>query len=365
MAKTEGQRPRPRAAAPGPATLVFDLAEPDGAFSCSGFSGREPIGRWTDGKRAELTLPVPEEGGPVLFVTLEARGFVADRALPCQRVAVSVEGIPDATWTLHENIMRRRVLAVDRARLGKAGQVVIGFDLLDCAQPAALGLGPDRRYLAMMIRRVTVQAMAERPPPGSLVWQYGRPVGGEAAKSFDRRIDTGFWSRFVTGPNVLDIGFRGYGGTVQPILPGAIGVDLDYPGYDGRRLPFPDGSQDAVFSSHCLEHIPAYVNAIQDWHRVVKLDGHIVTVVPNMAIYERKVRPPSRWNDDHQRFYTPSRLLAEFEQALAPNCYRVRLLEENDESYRYDDGPEVHPFGCYEIVLVIQKIRPPAWRLED
>jgi SAM-dependent methyltransferase len=190
-------------------------------------------------------------------------------------------------------------------------------------------------------------------------------VGGEAAKSFDKRIETGFWSRFITGPHVLDIGFRGYEGEVVPIVEGAIGVDLDYPGYDGRRLPFADGSQDAVFSSHCLEHIPAYVNAIQDWFRVTRVGGHIITIVPNKAIYERSQRPPSRWNDDHQRFYSPASLLSEFESALAPNTYRVRLLEENDDFYRYGDSPDVHPFGCYEIVLVIQKIPPPAWRLAE
>ncbi len=166
---------------------------------------------------------------------------------------------------------------------------------------------------------------------------------------------------------MLDIGFRGSveGGEAVPIVDGAIGVDLDYPGYDGRTLPFADGSQDAVFSSHCLEHIPGYLNAIQDWHRVVRVGGHIITAVPLAPLYERGRRPPSRWNSDHQRFYTSASLLAEFEAALPPNSYRVRFLEENDLGYHYDSDPELHPPGCYEIVLVVEKIRPPSWRLRD
>jgi hypothetical protein len=62
--------------------------------------------------------------------------------------------------------------------------------------------------------------------------------------------------RFITGRNLLDVGFKGYESGVVPIIDGAVGVDLDHPGYDGGTLPFPSESQDAVYSSHCLEYIP-------------------------------------------------------------------------------------------------------------
>jgi len=164
---------------------------------------------------------------------------------------------------------------------------------------------------------------------------------------------------------VLDVGFRGHTEGVVPIVEGAIGVDLDYPGYDGRTLPFDDGSQDAVFSSHCLEHIADHLNAIRDWFRVIRVGGHVITAVPHAHLYERQRRPPSRWNQDHKRFYTPASLLAEFEAALRPNSYRIRFLEENDEGYAYQTPPEKHPSGCYEIVLVLEKIQPPTWTIPD
>jgi uncharacterized protein YcsI (UPF0317 family) len=58
-------------------------------------------------------------------------------------------------------------------------------------------------------------------------------------------------------------------------------------------------------------------------------------------------------------------LAGEFEQALVPNSYRVRHLVENDEGYDYGIPPEQHPAGCYEIELVIEKIRPPDWSVAD
>ncbi len=192
-----------------------------------------------------------------------------------------------------------------------------------------------------------------------------RPVGLESRKSFADKWRAGFWARYVTGPAILDIGFRGFLGDDQPeampILDGAIGIDLDYPGYDGRTLPFPDNSQDAVYSSHCLEHIADYIGAIQDWYRVLKPGGHMIIVVPHAHLYERARQPPSAWNPDHKRFYTPASLLAEIEQALAPNSYRVRHLADNDTSYDYTLPKNQHPTGCLEIELVIQKRDRPEW----
>jgi hypothetical protein len=360
-AKLNPKTEAPPARGPGKVVLNFNLQ--DVPVACSGMSGPEPNGRWTDGHRAKLMLPIPGGEKPMLLLTIDARAFTEAAKLPQQRVRLSANGTAIADLSFHENLLRRNVVAVPRA-LADGGTLTLDLELPDCAQPVAIGHTGDQRHLGIMIRRIAIEALDEAPPPSALIWQYGRPVGGEAAKSFDRRIENGFWNRFINGPHVLDVGFRGYGGSVLPIVEGAIGVDLDYPGYDGTRLPFDDGSQDAVFSSHCLEHIASYLHTIQDWYRVTKVGGHIITAVPNAALYERRRRPPSRWNDDHKRFYSPASLLAEFEAALAPNSYRVRFLEENDSGYRYGDGPDVHPFGCYEIVLVIEKLTPPKWALE-
>jgi SAM-dependent methyltransferase len=191
-----------------------------------------------------------------------------------------------------------------------------------------------------------------------------RNVGVEARKTYAAKLDDGFIEKYLSGIAILDVGYKGYENDVVPIVPQAIGIDVDYPGYDGRRLPFPDQSQDAVFSSHCLEHVEEAQAAINEWFRVLKTNGFLVLCVPHQHLYERKSSLPSIWNPDHRRFYTPATLLTDIEGALEPNTYRIRHLADNDADYDYSIPPEQHPAGCYEIELVIQKIKQPAWHLD-
>ncbi len=184
-----------------------------------------------------------------------------------------------------------------------------------------------------------------------------RNLGPEAAQADARRVASGFYDRFLSGAAVLDIGYRGTTPNAEAITAAAIGVELDYPGYDGRRLPFADGSQDAVFASHVMEHIPDYKNALADWYRVVRIGGFIIICVPHHYIYERRPAPPSLWNPDHKRFYTVPSLLSEISAALPANGYRIRHLSENDEGTDPARPPDQAPDrGSYEIEVVLEKI---------
>jgi ADP-heptose:LPS heptosyltransferase/SAM-dependent methyltransferase len=188
-------------------------------------------------------------------------------------------------------------------------------------------------------------------------------VGEEAGKTYKLRLENGFIDTYLSGEAILDIGYKGYIADVVPIVPQATGVELDFPGYDGRTLPFAEESQDAVFASHCLEHIPDFRNALQDWFRVLRTGGFLVIMVPHQFLYEKRVALPSQYNDDHQRFYTPASLMAEIEGSLAPNSYRLRHLADNDLGYDYSIPPERHSDGCYELELVVEKIEAPDWAL--
>jgi SAM-dependent methyltransferase len=201
------------------------------------------------------------------------------------------------------------------------------------------------------------ESRSSRPDPE-------RPVGWEPRKSYASKIANGFFDRYLSGSAILDIGYKGYDDGFVPILPHAIGVDLDYPGYDGITLPFPDESQDAIYTSHCLEHISDYKRAIHEWFRVVKRGGHLVIVVPHQYLYERRREVPSRWNPDHKRFYTPASLLREIEEVLEPNSYRIRHLIDNDFGFDYSLLPRQNSVGCQEIELVLEKIQQPAWTLD-
>ncbi len=337
---------------------TFDLAE--------GFSAIEKLGRWTNAPQARITLPLDHSRYPIIIIEFYMAAFVRKEILPEQNVTLRVDGELVADWKILEASFRWRRVELDARRLSGVAEIVLDFELHNGMRPVALKLNSDNRHLAIQLREIVVSGSHEFSSASSRLHQYGRFVGQEARKSFDRRLSSGFWSRFITGEKVLDIGFRGGLGaaSVVPIVEGAIGVDIDYPGYNGKVLPFANQSQDAVYSSHCLEHISNNIEVIQDWFRVIRVGGHIICVVPSLHLYERRRRPPSHWNRDHKRFYSPASLLLEFESALEPNSYRVRFLEENDEDYDYGLAPDRHPIGQYEIVLVIQRIIPPEWGIE-
>jgi|SRR5579872_1970848 len=188
-----------------------------------------------------------------------------------------------------------------------------------------------------------------------------RRVGVEFRRSYERRIEDGFIARYLSGEHVLDIGYRGGDPEAVPVTESAIGVDLDFPGYDGVHLPFPDESQDAVFASHVLEHVPNSRPALVEWNRVLKIGGYLIIFVPHRDLYERRPDLPSLWNADHRRFYTPASLLDDIETALPVAGYRVRHLADNDRGFDYSVGPLHPPKGCYEIELVIEKIKSPDY----
>lgn len=206
---------------------------------------------------------------------------------------------------------------------------------------------------------------------------WGEKVGTESRRTWFTKFRNGFFKKYMgmysdaggrecvsMWTKGLELGFKGYTTEkINPILPSAIGIDTDFPCYDGKTLPFPMESQDYVYSSHCLEHIENPYQAIEEWHRVTKIGGFVIIVVPHQFLYEKKESLPSKWNGSHHRFYTPSSLLNEVEQTLIPNSYRVRFLEDGDEGFTYDIGPDHHSGGQYEITLVIEKIKPPQWKL--
>lgn len=322
---------------------------------------------WTIGREAEMKFRLPKHSAQYFAIKFEVGSFVTPERLPEQIVSIFVRGGRKlAEWKLRDRRrIRKRAILVNDTDLSKSGEIVLDLRIPNCASPESLGMGADRRELGVSFRGLSWKPISSddistvRP----LIQQYGRSVGTESRKSFDDKLDSGFWSQYITGPNILDIGFAGYRGGAVPIFEGAIGVDIDYPGYDGRILPFATDSQDTVYSSHCLEHIPDFVTAIREWYRVTKLGGHIIVVVPHAALYERKRTLPSQWHSGHLRFYTPQSLLLEFEKALAPNTYRIRHLIENDKDYDYDRTPDLPAVGCFEIELVVQKIKQPSWTL--
>lgn len=192
-----------------------------------------------------------------------------------------------------------------------------------------------------------------------MLFDEHRQVGIESIKSYSQKVKNGFLEKYLSGKNILEIGFRGYnaGREVVPIVEHAIGIDQGYPNYDGLHLPFPNESQDAIYSSHVLEHIPYWEQVLQEWFRVLKIGGYMIIVVPHWLLYEKKKDLPSRFaGSGHFRYYLPSTLLAEIQDALPLGEWRLRHMCDNDLNFDYSLSDIEHSQGCYEIECVIEKI---------
>jgi len=110
-------------------------------------------------------------------------------------------------------------------------------------------------------------------------------------------------TRLVRGPDFDKIYFSGtvldIGCGNDLVVPHARAFDQQH-GDANKILDYmePD-SFDTVHSSHCLEHMYHPDQAIQDWWRLVKPGGYLITVVPHEDLYEQR-QWPSRFNQDHK-----------------------------------------------------------------
>jgi SAM-dependent methyltransferase len=91
-----------------------------------------------------------------------------------------------------------------------------------------------------------------------------------------------------------------------------------------------DNSFNFVHSSHCLEHLHDPYEAFDNWIRICKPGGHIITTIPDEDLYEQGVWP-SNHNPDHKTSWTISK-----DSSWSP--VSINLLE---FLYQYKDKIEI------------------------
>ncbi|WP_176046421.1 class I SAM-dependent methyltransferase [Burkholderia sp. BCC1644] len=193
----------------------------------------------------------------------------------------------------------------------------------------------------------------------------------EASKAIARRLhDARFATRYFVGDGI-DVGAGDDSiAQYQEFFPGMRSVRAwDMPDGDAQHLAgVPDESLDFVHSSHCLEHMRDPTQALHNWFRVLKPDGHLVCMVPDEDLYEQG-HFPSTFNGDHKWTFTlwkaqswSSRSINLFDllQELGPSAQplKVELL---DATFRFRlprSDQTLTPVGEAGIEFVIRK-RPP------
>jgi SAM-dependent methyltransferase len=95
----------------------------------------------------------------------------------------------------------------------------------------------------------------------------------------DRQYSMEIYSMKKTNEVRLNIGAG------QTYIPGFKNIDISLDlGKD--KLPFEDNSVDLIFSYHCLEHIPDYLFALSEIHRVLKHGGRFLVGLPYVTLTE-------------------------------------------------------------------------------
>ena len=87
-------------------------------------------------------------------------------------------------------------------------------------------------------------------------------------------------------------------------FPGATPIDLAFvDGFDAYNLP--DNQVDYIFSSHCLEHLPNWVDALDYWSSKIKSGGTLFLYLPH---YSQEYWRP--WNNrKHIHAFVPETIV--------------------------------------------------------
>jgi SAM-dependent methyltransferase len=105
-------------------------------------------------------------------------------------------------------------------------------------------------------------------------------------------------------------------GAAKTYIPGFVNIDI-HPraelsldlGVD--KLPFPDNSVRTVVSHHTLEHVPNYLFALGEIHRVLRHDGELLLSLPYATLTEHHLVNPYHLHNFTERsfdFFDPALL---------------------------------------------------------
>ncbi len=140
------------------------------------------------------------------------------------------------------------------------------------------------------------------------MWKPDGPQGNEAAKikweivpyTRGKGLDLG------CGPYKAFPHFRGIDSNADAKLFGIEATSADFIIPTCEVLDdFASSSQDFIFSSHLLEHIVEWENALKEWFRVLKQGGHLILYLPDEDEYpkvgEKGANPDHKWNCSYDK----------------------------------------------------------------
>ena len=133
-----------------PRVRTFDFSKTgnSAAFLGQGWSWAEPWGLWSNGSRAEVTIPATDR---VFLLTLKVHPHV-NKILLDQTVVVVVNGQTAGSYTLSETlptVIKIPVTEAMKHQIKLTGNIRLTIDMPGAAMPSAMGTGKDDRLLGI------------------------------------------------------------------------------------------------------------------------------------------------------------------------------------------------------------------------
>jgi hypothetical protein len=136
---------------PGQPILFSQKIVNDAKYIKEGWSGQESWGRWSNGRRSQLILPLPIE--PIGTLKISANAFIT-KAHPNLELQVLVNGLPDKIYSLNKAENNDIAVTIPpSARL--LPYLTIDLIFTNPMSPKELGMGTDDRKLGIGIKALS------------------------------------------------------------------------------------------------------------------------------------------------------------------------------------------------------------------
>ncbi len=217
-------------------------------------------------------MPLTQAIGTSELVCPACLGPLEGRACAgCGRAYPEVAGLPDLRLASD----RFLGLAAERAKAGRLAEVAPTTDLAGLAS-AYYAMTPDvdparrSRYLGHILgAEARGAALAALLPMGGRIVEVGCGTGGLLAAG----------ARLGLAIEGVDIASRWL--VVARRRLDDEGLSVPMVAASAERLPYPDGSVDAIVADSLLEHLDDPSAAVREWARVLKPGGSLVAWSPN------------------------------------------------------------------------------------
>ena len=138
--------------------LQFGLTGNADSFMGAGWSACQATYCWTDGKQADLVLPI-DKVTTDLQLQIHFRPYVNEIEIPRQRIGVFVNGTQLAEWLVSSYTEQDASVRIP-VELAQREELQISFRFPDAASPKALGFGADARILGMAVRTLNIDVLS-------------------------------------------------------------------------------------------------------------------------------------------------------------------------------------------------------------